>query len=393
MGKFLKVVVVFIFLASIGAAFLAYMNFDKRKMLTGRAEMLEKAVGRLASTFDAADPVPPDMAPDFVERDVEEVRAREISTPDTAHFWDGYRVELESTSGSKLDMRKINKDVMVGDVSVPQIRNFYFIGDDGKRIKTLDAYGYETKGKGTMSELLDQIQERASAQSSLLNETRKELAKVREELLDTIRELNNEKKLRRRNLVEAEELKSRIAALESSKADLQAKVNRLENANAQLTDEKRTADEALQAKNEEYDNLNKQFTDLKKKYDEIRIGKVDTTGRDASEDVLAKSAGAGRSTPGVKGTVVFSAPDASFLIVKLTPEALEELTVTSEDGSKATRPEEYMVRRKGLAGPAGELVSRLRIESIRRDGSNLAVAINLTNWEQTPVAAGDEVFF
>lgn len=393
MGKFLKVVVVFVFLASIGAAVLAYMNFDKRKMLTGRTEVLEKAVGRLAATFDAADPVPPDMAPDFVERDVEDVRAREITTPDTAHFWDGYRVELESTDGAKLDMRKINKKITVGDVQVEQIRNFFFVDADGKRIKTLDAYGYQTTGKGTMSELLDQIQERASAQSATLNATRNELKKVREELLDTIRELNSEKKLRRKSLVEIEELKSRIATLESEKADLQAKVNRLENANAQLSDEKKNAENALAEKNEEYDNLLKQFNDLKKKYDEVIGGYTSNQNLPGSGEEVAKGAGSGRSTPGVKGSVAFASPDSDFVIVKLTPEAIEELTVTSEDGSKSTRPEEYMVRRKGLASPSGDLVGRIRIESIRRDGSNLAVAGNLANWEQTPIAVGDEVFF
>lgn len=391
MGKFLKVVVIFVFLASIGAAVLAYMNFDKRKMLTGRAEVLEKAIGRLAATFDAADPVQPDMAPDFVERDVEDVRAREITTPDTAHFWDNYRVELESTDGAKLDMRKLNKDVMIGDVAVPQIRNFYFVDSDGKRVKTLDSYGFQTTGKGTMSELLDQVQERASAQSSTLNATRNELRKVREELLDTIREVNGEKKARRKNLVEIDELKSNISALNSEKVDLQAKANRLENANAQLSDEKKNADAALAEKSEEYDNLVKQFNDLKRKYEDILIGK--DTATPGSGDTVAKEAGSGRSTPGVKGSVVFASPDASFLIIKLTPEAVEELTVTSDDGSKATRSEEYMVRRKGFSSASGDLVSRVKIESVRRDGSNLAVAGNLPNWQQAPVAPGDEVFF
>ena len=306
MGKFLKVVVVFVFLASIGAAVLAYKNSEKRKMYTGRTELLEKAIGRLAATFDAADPVQPDMAPDFVERDVEDVRAREITTPDTAHFWDNYRVELESTDGAKLDMRKLNKDVMIGDVAVPQIRNFYFVDSDGKRVKTLDSYGFQTTGKGTMSELLDQIQDRASAQSSTLNATRNELKKVREELLDTIREVNSEKKARRKSLVEIDELKSNISALNSEKVDLQAKANRLENANAQLSDEKKNADAALAEKSEEYDNLVKQFNDLKRKYEDVISGKT-TEGTSVGEET-AKAAGSGRSTPGVKGSVVFASP-------------------------------------------------------------------------------------
>lgn len=389
MGKFLKVVVVLVFLASIGAAVLAYMNFDKRKMYTGRTERLEKAVQQFASTLEAADPAAPDMLPEHVARDVQAVEAREVANPDRSTFWENYRDELES-DGEKLNWSKINKSVSVGGVDVPQIKNYYFINGEGKREKAYD--GYKAEGPGTMDELLNSIQDRARAQSATLRETRAELTKVREELEDTIRALNSEKKLRRQNLVTIRDLEDRIRSLESEKAELQSKVTRLENLNAQLNDQYKSTLADLEKQKEDNENLKKQYNELDKRYRDLKDGLVGQgrSGGDSGGVVAQDSA---KSTPGVKGTVVHANAEWAFIVVKLTPEAVAELTVVGEDGSKSTRSEEYMVRRGGMQSAAGNLVTRIRIQSIRRDGSDLAIAENLVDWEQTPVKAGDEVFF
>ena len=389
MGKFLKVVVVLVFLASIGAAVLAYMNFEKRKMLTGRTDRLEKAVQQFASTLEAADPAPPDMLPEHIGRDVQAVEAREVANPDRSTFWENYKDELES-DGEKLNWNKLNKSISVGELSIPQIKNYYFIDSDGKRVKTFD--GYQTDGAGTMDELLNTVQDRARAQSATLRNTRAELTKVREELEDTIRALNSEKKLRRQNLVKIEELESTIRRLESEKADLQSKVTRLENLNAQLNDQYKSTLADLEKQKEDNENLKKQYNELDKRYRDLKDGLVGQRGSGGG-DAVAAGQDSGKSTPGVKGTVVHANSEWAFIVVKLTPEAVAELTVTGEDGSKATRTEEYMVRRNGYESPSGNLVSRIRIQSIRRDGSNLAIAENLVDWQQTPVQAGDEVFF
>ena len=377
MGKFLKVVVVLVFLASIGAAVLAYMNFEKRKMYTGRTDRLEKAVQQFAATLEAADPAPPDMLPEHVARDVQAVEAREVANPDRSTFWENYKDELES-DGEKLNWNKLNKSISVGELSIPQIKNYYFIGSDGKRVKTYD--GYQTDGAGTMDELLNTVQDRARAQSATLRNTRAELTKVRE------------KKLRRQNLVKIEELESTIRRLESEKADLQSKVTRLENLNAQLNDQYKSTLADLEKQKEDNENLKKQYNELDKRYRDLKDGLVGQRGSGGGDAVVAGQ-DSGKSTPGVKGTVVHANSEWAFIVVKLTPEAVAELTVTGEDGSKATRTEEYMVRRNGYESPSGNLVSRIRIQSIRRDGSNLAIAENLVDWQQTPVQAGDEVFF
>ncbi len=392
MGKFLKVVVVILFLVSIGTAVLAYMNFNKRTMLVDRTEKLEAAVQTLATTLNAADPTPPDILPDFVAKDVQEVSDREIATPDTSRFWDDYKIEYETSDIPKLNIRGASVTDPKTGMSIPQIRQLYFLDGEGKRVKTFD--GYQTTGAGTMAELLDKVQDRASKQSRLLVAVSSELKKVREELEATIGELNTQKRLRRQDLVKIRELNEKIGRLEQEKSDLQASVNRLETVKAQLTDQVNTLQQELATQKEEYETLEKRFRDLDKQFQEMRRGVP--TGAEGGEAVVvagAAQAGVGKSTPGVKGTIVHADSAWPFVIVKLTPEAIAELTVTLEDGSAMTRPEEYMVRRKGMNSPSGELVSRIRIQSIRRDGSNIAIADEMTDWQQTPPAKGDEVYF
>lgn len=392
MGKFLKVVVVILFLVSIGTAVLAYMNYNKRTMLVDRAEKLETAVQTLATTLNAADPTPPDILPDFVAKDVQEVSDREIATPDTSRFWDDYKIEYETTDIQKMNIRNASVTDPKSGMSIPQIRQLYFLDGEGKRVKTYD--GYQTTGAGTMAELLDKVQDRATKQSRLLVAVSSELKKVREELEATIGELNTQKRLRRQDLVKIRDLNEKISRLEQEKSDLQASVNRLETVKAQLTDQVNTLQQELAAQKEEYDALEKRFRDLDKQYQEMRRGVP--TGAEGGETVAvagAAQAGVGKSTPGVKGAIVHADSAWPFVIVKLTPEAVAELTVTLEDGSVMTRPEEYMVRRKGMDSPSGEFVSRIRIQSIRRDGSNIAIADEMTDWQQTPPAKGDEVYF
>jgi len=65
-----------------------------------------------------------------------------------------------------------------------------------------------------------------------------------------------------------------------------------------------------------------------------------------------------------------------------------------EIGDSEDVDEELMVRRSGLRNVStGSFVTRIRLKNVKRDGTNLAMADNLQNWEQTPVRVGDEVFF
>lgn len=391
MGKFLKVVVVILLLVSVGAAVLAYMNYDKRKMLVGRAEKLQTAIETLATTFNAADPTPPDILPDFVAKDIADVQAREIASPDTSTFWDDYKVEYETTDIPKMNIRNVSVTDPKTGMSIPKIRQYYFVDGDGKREKTFD--GFRTTGPGTMSELLDEVQARATAQSRQLVAVSDMLKKVREELEETIQELNTQKKLRRQDLVRIEDLKGQVSRLEQEKADLQSEVSRLNTLKAQLTDQVNGLQQELATKTEEYDALQKRYAELDKRYQELLRGiNVGEEGSEASSQAIGQAV-SGKSTPGVKGTIVYADASWPFVLVKLTPEAVAELTTTLPDGSTATRQEDYMVRRKGLESPAGDFVTRIRIQSIRRDGSNIAIADNIASWQQTPVARGDEVFF
>ena len=392
MGKFLKVVVVILLLVSLGAAALAYMNFEKRKMLVGRAQTLESAIETLATTLNAADPTPPDILPDFVGKDIADVSAREIATPDTSDFWDNYKIEFETTDIPKMNIRGVSVSDPKTGMSIPQIRQYYFLDGEGKRVKTYD--GYQTTGTGTMVELLDKVQARATAQSRLLVSVSSELKTIREELESTIAELNTQKKLRRQDLVKIEDLKSQISRLEQEKADLQASVTRLETVKAQLTDQVNTLQQELASQKEEYEALQKRFSELDKRFQEMSRGlRVGPEDGESTATVDAAAVTVGKSTPGVKGTIVYADTNWPFVLIKLSPEAIAELTGTTPDGATFTRPEEYMVRRKGMNAASGELVTRVKIQSLRRDGSNIAIADNLTSWQQVAPARGDEVFF
>ena len=392
MGKFLKAVVVILLLVSVGAAVLAYMNFEKRKMLVGRTEKLESAIETLATTFNAADPATPDILPDFDARDITSVEAREVAVPDTSPFWEDYKVEYESLDVPKMNIKGVTVTDPKTGIPIPKIRQYYFLDSEGNRVQSYD--GYQTTGSGTMAELLDQVQDRASAQSRLLLSVSAELKKVREELVTTIRELNEQKKLRRGDLVRIQNLEADKRRLEQEKSDLQATISRLEGDKARLADEKNSIKDELDHLKEDYETLTKRSAELEKRIKELTRGVIRPDGAGGGEqDQGAVAAGSGKSSPGVKGTVVYVDPNWPIVIVRLTPEAMDELTSADAEGNPFTRQEQYTVRRPGLNSPAGELITRIRIQSLRRDGSNLAIADNLTTWQQNPVQKGDEVFF
>ena len=394
MGKFLKVVVFILLLVSVGTAFLAYMNFEKRKMLVGRAEKLESFAKSVAMTLNKADPAKPDILPDFDARDVTSVEAREVARPDTSSFWEDYKVEFEDV-GEIRKMDDITKETVSGPngIQIPKIRQYYRLDGEGKRVPSYD--GFETTGSGTMSELLDEVMNRATAQSRLVNDISAELKKIREELVDTIRELNEQKKLRRGDLVRIQNLEADKRRLEQEKSDLEAAKSRLESETLRLKDDKTRLQSDLEQKEEEVQDLQKKIADLDKRLKELSRGvmREDGVGSSGAADQIAVAGASGKSTPGVKGTVVYVDPNWPIVIVRLEPEAVAELTTTDADGNAYTRQEQYSVRRPGLDSPAGEFITRIRIQSLRRDGSNLAIADNLTTWQQTPVQKGDEVFF
>lgn len=119
------------------------------------AEKWKSGIVRLAATLESADPVFEGVV-DFRGRDTDAVTARIIDAPTESKFWESYRMELEGPGAPPLRI------------------------------------GSHTD--------LDQVQKRAFAQLLLLNRTRQQLTTTRNELVDTIAELNALKRESRRNL-------------------------------------------------------------------------------------------------------------------------------------------------------------------------------------------------
>lgn len=379
MGKLLKVLVVFIFLFSIGALVLGILNFNKREMLIGRAHELEDRIIKLAQTFEAKDPAFDGVA-DHPAKDIDAVTERVIDVPNASDFWDSYNNVLEVTGEAPMNLST--------DTMRLRLRQYYFVDEMGKTVKDPLTGAPRTEGPGTMKELLGQVQDRANAQYATLNKTRAELTKVRTELSTTIRELNAEKRTRRENLRKITELEGKVAALEAEKVELSRKISQLEREKSELNDKIVELETELGKAKEDYEDLKKQYAILEKKYVDLITG------------IGAGGGGTGPNTtggedrkiaPGVKGRVIHTDADWAFVIVQLSPETVKELI--GPIGDQPLPAIDFMVRRPGMESPAGTFVTRLRIKSIKRDGSNLALADNLQNWEQVPVAPNDEVFF
>lgn len=376
MGKLLKVLVVFLFLFSIGALVLGILNFRKKEMLIGRAHDLEDRIIKLAGTFEEKDPVFDGIA-DHPAKDTDAVTDRLIDVPNTSDFWDSYNNVLEVVGTPTLNLSTEQNRL--------RLRQYYYVDAMGKVERDPLTGAPRKEGPDTMAELLKNVQDRANAQYATLNKTRSELTKVRTELSATIRELNEEKRQRRQNLRRITELEANVARLEAEKTELNGKITRLEGEKNQLTDLLAQAEVDLAKKNEEIDNLNKEYAIIKKKLDDVFTGPAGPNPPTSQQESDRKFA------PGVKGQVLHSDPDWAFVVIKLTDAAYTELI--GEDPTNPLPKIDFMVRRPGLNAPAGDFVTRIRLKSVKRDGSNLALADNLQSWEQVPVSVNDEVFF
>ena len=94
MGKVLRVLVILLALLSIGAVVFAYMNYNKREILIGRAHLLEDMFVKVAATFEAED-IPETPQPSYPQRDISAVTSREIENPERSAFWDSYNHKYE----------------------------------------------------------------------------------------------------------------------------------------------------------------------------------------------------------------------------------------------------------------------------------------------------------
>ena len=387
MGKVLKILTVIVFVLSIAAFVLGMMNFNKRELLIARTHVLETSIIKLAGTLEAADPVFEGVA-DHTEYDVDEVSDMPNDTPAESEFWSTYKDVYEVMGGATMNLNN-ERDKFT-------LRQYYFKANPDSPNKPDYVNGkpqknslgvFKTDGTGTMKELLSTIQDRANKQQALLNETRDQLRVVREELETVIELLNAEKKAHRQSKATITSLNKKIADLEVQIDGLNKKVAQLEREKLELNDKISSLESELAQKNEEIASQASEISTLKEEIKRLSsidaVGAVAAGGKDATSKIIL--------TPGTKGEVVGVNAEYAFVVVKLTDETMKELL--GQDLSGEFAPIEVMVIREGFNGPAGNIVTRLRIDRISRDGSNIGYADNLYGWEQTPLEVGDKVIY
>lgn len=383
MGKLLRVLVVVILVLGGLALTLAILLFSRRELLIGRTWMLEEQVIKIAKTLEAQDPAD-QQQPNLPGRDVSTVTSRELDNPELSTFWDSYQHKLEQGNLPTLDIGTEEKRL--------QLRQYYRYetGPDGKPKKVLDPLSGKpyTKGPGTMSELLEEVFTRAAAQNALLNRTRGELKKVREELVETINELNAVKKQGRTDKKTIENLRADIARLEDEKRTLERKIDRLEEEKKELQGELAEAKNEIAKRDEEIESLTKTVQTQDKRIKEL-IGIINRpvsggTTTSVDNNLTAKL------SPGDKGKIVAADNLLKFVVIELSDDFMAEMLGPNRD--QALPQIEMMVRRPGMQTAAGDFVSRIRLKQVLRD-QNLIVADTLIDWEQVPLEKGDVVFF
>ncbi len=378
MGKLLRVLVILLALLSIAAIVFAYMNYNKREILIGRTHMLEDMFVKVASTFEADDL--PDMEPpSYPERDRGEVTSRELENPPYNDFWDKYNQKYEANPTPPMyDIRDYDHRL--------QLRTYYHRDALGKYVIDELTGKPTTKGEDTMSALLDKIYERANAQYKVLTATRAELPRLRDELIETINELNALKKAARTDKRIIEERDARIAELEGQKRDLEAKIDRL---NEEIRDlqEKETQhlDEIAKLHEDIYEYTN-EIERLHQKVDELTGKKNKIVLGDETREALAD----GVLSPGDHGKIVDFNDEWKFAVIEFDPGFVTELI--GENRDKPLPLIEVMVRRPGIEDPDAAFVTRLKLRQIIRD-KNLVISDILADWQQKPVNKGDVVFY
>lgn len=388
MGKLLRGLVVVFLILSIVAVVFSSMLFGRRELLKGRTLKLERALITLTDTF-VEDRRPEDeilAAPVYPSKDVSPVTAEIIETPERSTFWDTYKAHLEEQDLQKLTVGQREDELRSYYLRDPV--ETYLISGEHKILR--DERGFKiTDGKGTMQYLLTEILSRAEEQYNRLNETREQLRLLREELINTITELNQEKNSHRQSKLRIQELETEVRELQAKIRELEAKIRDLELEIRTLQDEKNELQRELTLVQEERDTLRaklekaeaeaRKFRDLY----EAEIGK----GGVVSEDMTALTK---LDMPeGVKGEVIAVDPDWGFVVFRAPASFFNQLKTGSRPLTERVPRIELMVRRPGAVGA---FVAKVRLSNVKPQ-EGLAVADVLSDWKVHDIRKGDLVFY
>lgn len=270
-----------------------------------------------------------------------------------------------------------------------QLRQLYKLGNDGQPIPDAANPGdFVKKGPGTAAELLDTLFDRAKAQQAKLNTTRAQLADTRTKLETLVNEYNKLKPEGRQDKVTIEELKGKVAEVEEAKKAVEEQLAKTKSQIEDLNAEVASAKDELQSAKDETEAVKEDLARQVKLVDQLK--KMVTAAASQSVAAAPGAANVITSLPmGEKGKLVHVDNKLMFAVVEFSDAALKEMLGAERQG--ALPQLEMSLRRKGHAGPAGEIIGRIRLRQLV-PSKNLVIADILGDWAQDAAAKGDIVF-
>lgn len=383
MNKVLHVIVYLILIVAVAALIFEKSLFDKRALLGDRNRMLEDYIVKIASTIEKAD-APRAMVTPEAKKDISPVEARQIDSPEMSNLLEEYNAQLEAG----------NLETFKWDTSAIriQLRQLYYL-ENGQTVPDVANYNKPmTKGKGTMSELLDQLFERAKAQQAALNTTRSALAELRGKFEAEVSDYNKLKPEVRAAKVNEEELKQKVSQVNQEKMVLEEQVTKLkgrvEEQSGEITslkDEVSTAKDETAVAKEECAALEKKVQQLQKLMQQMAQQQSQSVGGGAASG----SATVTSLPAGNKGRVVDVNNKLMFCVVEFSDDAMNQMIGSARQNALPALT--LGVLRKGFNGAAGEFVGKIRLrQSVA--GKNFVIADILGDWSQAPLEKGDVIF-
>ena len=380
MGKFLRVLVVIIFILTIASLTLATMLFLKREMLKGRTNKLEKGLESISLLLENEPPAVPEDPEIYPARDTSECTDEIVDSPQTSLFWDSYKQQLEIINDVFMGLKGRHDD----------LASYYKLDViDGKTVTARDSRKMKiTTGEGTTQGVIDDVIAHASAQLDLLAETRQQLTDIRIELVDTINELNGRKIALREKLNKIVELNNEIVSLNKTISNLRNTIEEQTEQIAGLEGDITALEQEKRANLEEIESLNIAKEEQKQIIIGLRqrVSVLEGGGNgpgDQSDSFRLKSV---KISTGSKGIVASVDQNHQFVVMDVEKSFLDELhNSTTKEGYM---PLVDLIIKRG----DNQFISKVRVDQIN-EKDKLIVGEILLSWQQEPIKVGDTVFY
>ena len=259
-----------------------------------------------------------------------------------------------------------NLDLVTRDLPRLQLndemfKHFYQLGTDGKTI--VENGKKKTEGPGTLDSVLKEISTRAELQFVRLNDTRSGLESTRatlgvtsNTLVSTVQDLSQTQ----------DKLKETETNLGQAKQDITQKAEQI----TDLTQKTEALTADVERKKEEVAKLGDKLSDTEAKIEATKRY-IEKLQKDLESCLRGPAEG---QIPGLQGQVVVVNTNWNFVVIDVLPEAklvpMTELRVQRED----------------------KLVGKVRVSEVLRD-RHFAFGEILPDWQQLPIAKGDNVFY